>query len=176
MFFVDTHTHLYLNAFDEDRAETIERALEQGIKAMLLPNIDSTSIDGMIALCEQFPENCFPMMGLHPTSVKENYKEELVIVENWLGKHMFYAIGETGIDLYWDKTRLEEQKISLTRQIELAKKGIITREMKAVARAENIDVEYVQKGLAGGTIVIPKNSFCRKKAGFKIKGSCDNNI
>jgi TatD DNase family protein len=122
MFFTDTHTHLYLNAFDDDRSESIGRAFEQGIKAMFLPNIDSTSIHGMMALCKQFPENCFPMMGLHPTSVKENFKEELIIVEEWLGKHKFYAMGETGIDLYWDKTFLKEQKTSLIRQIELAKK------------------------------------------------------
>ena len=89
---------------------------------MLLPNIDSTSIDGMLALCDRFPDNCFPMMGLHPTSVKENFEEELVLVEEWLEKQKFYAIGETGIDLYWDKTFLKEQKTAFTRQIELAKK------------------------------------------------------
>jgi len=122
MFFTDTHTHLYLNAFDDDRAETIERALGQEIKFMLLPNIDSSSIDGMLTLCNQFPKNCFPMMGLHPTSVKENFEEELVLVEKWLEKQKFYAIGETDIDLYWDKTYLVEQKTSLIRQIELAKK------------------------------------------------------
>jgi len=122
MFFTDTHTHLYLNAFDDDRAETIERALGQDIKGMLLPNIDSTSIDNLLALCKQYPNNCFPMMGLHPTSVKENFEEELVLVEEWLEKQKFYAIGETGIDLYWVKTFLKEQKAALIRQIELAKK------------------------------------------------------
>ena len=122
MFFTDTHTHLYLNAFDDDRSETIERALELGIEAMLLPNIDSSSIDSMLSLCKQFPDNCFPMMGLHPTSVKESFIQELVLVEEWLEKQKFYAIGETGIDLYWDKTFLEEQKTALIRQIELTKK------------------------------------------------------
>ncbi len=112
MFFTDTHTHLYLNAFDDDRTETIERALEQDIEAMLLPNIDSSSIDGMLTLCKQFPNNCFPMMGLHPTSVKENFEQELVLVEEWLEKQKFYAIGETGIDLYWDKTLSEGAKDS----------------------------------------------------------------
>jgi len=122
MFLTDTHTHLYLDDFNADRAEVIERAIEQDVKAMLLPNIDSSSIDGMLQLCKQFPDNCFPMMGLHPTSVKENYKEELDLVEHWLNKEKFYAIGEIGIDLYWDKTFQKEQEIAFSQQIELAKK------------------------------------------------------
>lgn len=88
---------------------------------MLLPNIDSSSIDDMLNLCGQFPNFCFPMMGLHPTSVKENYKDELDIAKDWLGKRKFCAIGETGIDLYWDKTFIKEQQEAFNRQIELAK-------------------------------------------------------
>ena len=84
MIFVDTHTHLYLNAFDDDRTKVVHKAIDQNIQYMLLPNIDSGSIDGMLNLCNQFPENCFPMMGLHPTSVKGNYKDELKVVEEWL--------------------------------------------------------------------------------------------
>ncbi len=122
MYLTDTHTHLYLDEFNSDRAETVKRAIEQDTRSMLLPNIDSSSIDNMLKLCEQFPDNCFPMMGLHPTSVKENYKEELDLVELWLEKQKFYAIGEIGIDLYWDKTFLKEQQVALVRQIELAKK------------------------------------------------------
>lgn len=122
MFLTDTHTHLYLNAFDLDRKEVVEKAIKQGVKYMLLPNIDGSSIDGMLQLCEGFPGNCFPMMGLHPTSVKENFKEELDNVEHWLKKKKFIAIGETGIDLYWDKTFLEEQEFVFSRQLELAKK------------------------------------------------------
>lgn len=121
MFLTDTHTHLYLEEFNNDRKEMIKRALEQDVKAMLLPNIDSSSIDGMLDLCKQFPNNCFPMMGLHPTSVKENYAEELALVENWLSKDKFFAVGEIGIDLYWDKTFQKEQEISFIKQIELAK-------------------------------------------------------
>ncbi len=121
MFLTDTHTHLYLEEFNNDRKEMIKRALEQDVKAMLLPNIDSSSIDGMLKLCQQNPENCFPMMGLHPTSVKDNFLEELELVENWLSKDKFFAVGEIGIDLYWDKTFQKEQEIAFIKQIELAK-------------------------------------------------------
>jgi len=89
---------------------------------MLLPNIDSSSVAGMIDLCKEFPGNCFPMMGLHPTSVKENYTEELELVDEWLKRKKFYGIGETGIDLYWDKTFVREQEMAFIHQIELAKK------------------------------------------------------
>lgn len=122
MFLIDTHTHLYLEEFDTDRHEMVERAIQQGVNKMLLPNIDSGSIDGMLELCQAFPENCLPMMGLHPTSVKENFEEELKIVDEWLEKQKFYAIGETGIDLYWDKTHQKEQELAFVHQINLAKK------------------------------------------------------
>lgn len=122
MFLTDTHTHLYLEEFNDDRKEMIERALEQDVKAMLLPNIDSSSTAGLLELCKQFPDNCFPMMGLHPTSVKENYIEELEKVENLLMKNKFFAIGEIGIDLYWDETFQREQEIAFVKQIALAKK------------------------------------------------------
>lgn len=120
MFLTDTHTHLYLEEFNDDREEMVKRALENDVKCMLLPNIDSSSINGMMELCQQFPENCFPMMGLHPTSVKENYQEELDLVNHWVEKEKFNAIGEIGIDLYWDKTFQKEQEIALAYQIELA--------------------------------------------------------
>lgn len=122
MFLIDTHTHLYLEEFDEDRNEMVKRAIDSTVDKMLLPNIDSTSIDGMLNLCRTFPENCFPMMGLHPTSVKENYEDEIKIVDSWLEKKKFYAIGETGIDLYWDKTHKKEQEKAFIHQIDLAKK------------------------------------------------------
>lgn len=120
MVLTDTHTHLYLEEFSNDRKEMVERALENEVKYMLLPNIDSSSIGGMMDLCKQFPENCFPMMGLHPTSVKENYQEELDLISRWVEKEKFNAIGEIGIDLYWDKTFQKEQELALAYQIELA--------------------------------------------------------
>nr|NQU92459.1 TatD family hydrolase [Bacteroidota bacterium] len=100
----------------------VERAIDDGINYFLLPNIDSHTVNPMLELCKSFPENVFPMMGLHPTDVKENYREELTNVRMCLENEKFYAIGETGIDLYWDKTFVAEQNIALRAQIDLAKK------------------------------------------------------
>lgn len=120
MILIDTHTHLYLNAFNNDREEVVARALADGVKYMLLPNIDSSSVKGMQALCDRFPENCFPMIGLHPTSVKGNFREELKMVEDLLASNNYFGVGETGIDLYWDKTWYREQVEAFNRQIDLA--------------------------------------------------------
>lgn len=120
MILIDTHTHLYLNAFDDDREAMVKRAMAAGVKYMFLPNIDHASVKGMQALCDQFPENCFPMMGLHPTSVKENFRDELAKVESLMKEHTFYGVGETGIDLYWDKTFYREQVEAFNFQIDLA--------------------------------------------------------
>jgi len=122
MFFVDTHTHLYLEQFEDDRDIVIKRAIDQGIKYMLVPNIDSSSIISMKELCEMYPENCFPMMGLHPTSVESGYENELELVETEFETNNYYAVGEIGIDLYWDKTYIEHQKDAFRKQLILAKK------------------------------------------------------
>lgn len=122
MILTDTHTHLYLDHFDNDRKSVIQSAIDKGVQYMLIPNIDSNSISGMLSVCDEYPENCFPMMGLHPTDVKDDYRKELEIVEQWLEKRKFIAIGEIGIDLYWDKTFVKEQDICLRDQIALAKK------------------------------------------------------
>jgi len=121
MILTDTHTHLYSEQFNEDIDQVISNCIDKGITRLFLPNIDSESIDGMMQLGVKYPKNCFPMMGLHPTSVKENYKEELALVKEWMGKHQFCAIGEIGIDLYWDKTFLAAQQDAFRFQIELAK-------------------------------------------------------
>lgn len=121
MELIDTHTHLYAEQFDEDRDEVIKRAIAEGVNRFYLPNIDSTSIQGMFDLEQQYPNQCYPMMGLHPCSVKENVDEELKIVEEWLKKRSFSAIGEIGIDLYWDKTFFEAQKIAFLKQVKWAK-------------------------------------------------------
>ncbi len=121
MYFVDTHTHLFLEQFEKDRAEMIESALAQKINYMLLPNIDSSTIDDMLGLESQYPDHCFPMMGLHPCSVKENYKEELDLVKKWLFKRDFCAVGEMGLDLHWDKTFFNEQKEAFIVQCKWAK-------------------------------------------------------
>ncbi len=118
--FIDTHTHLYAQEFNEDRTDIITNAINLGVEKFYLPNVDSASIDGMLALEQQFPNNCFPMMGLHPCSVKEDYKEELATVKLWLDKRRFFAIGEIGMDLYWDKTFVKEQEYAFKQQIDWA--------------------------------------------------------
>ncbi len=121
MQYIDTHTHLYLDEFEADRRQTVENALAAGVRRLMLPNIDSTSVSPMLALCDEFPLNCFPMIGLHPTSVKENYMDELAAMECWLQDRKFYGIGECGIDLYWDKTFVQEQEYVFRHHIDLAR-------------------------------------------------------
>lgn len=121
MILTDTHTHLYLDHFDADRDEMLSRAFDTGVKYMLLPNINSVSALAMLDLCDRYPNNLFPMAGLHPTDVQENYEVELENVVQLLKTRKFFAIGETGIDLYWDKTFIAEQKTALRFQIQLAK-------------------------------------------------------
>lgn len=122
MIFTDTHTHLYSAEFDTDRKQLIQKALDGGIKRLFMPNISKESIEAMLEVEKQFPENCFPMMGLHPCSVAEDVEEQLQAVEAWLEKRTFTAIGEIGIDLYWDKTFFKQQQDAFRRQIRLAKK------------------------------------------------------
>jgi TatD DNase family protein len=117
----DTHTHLYSEQFDEDRAEMIQRAKDAGVTRFFIPAIDSSYTDSMFLLENNFKEDVFLMMGLHPTSVKENYKEELAHVKEWIDKRDFIAIGEIGIDLYWDKTFLPQQQEVFRTQIQWAK-------------------------------------------------------
>jgi len=120
MFFIDTHAHLYLKEFDNEQPEVVRRAVESGVTTMLLPNIDADSIQPMRRFCAQFPEHCLPTAGLHPTSVNKNYHEEMAIVEDELKTQKCHAVGETGIDLYWDKTFIKEQEYCFNRQLELA--------------------------------------------------------
>jgi len=122
MILVDTHTHLYLEQFDDDRSAIVDAAIDEGVKWMLLPAIDSTTLAAMKKLNQTFPKNCSPMMGLHPTSVKDNYEEELKLVEHELASGNYIAIGEIGIDLYWEKEHEEEQKDAFRRQLRWAKK------------------------------------------------------
>jgi TatD DNase family protein len=118
--FTDSHTHLFLDAFDADREQVIQRALDAGVTRMLLPNIDSSSMGSLFSLSERFPAHCFPMTGLHPGSVRENYMEELRNIEAVLERPDIIAIGETGIDLYWDRTYMKEQEEVFATQIRWA--------------------------------------------------------
>lgn len=122
MILTDTHTHLYSEAFDEDREEVIQNAIDKGIERFFIPAIDSTYTKAMLDLKSSFPEHMFLMMGLHPTHVKENYLEELKHVEEMLAEHNFCAIGEIGIDLFWDTSFLKQQQDAFRFQIRLAKK------------------------------------------------------
>ncbi len=121
MKFIDTHSHLYLPQFENDLDEVYNRARQKNIERIYMPNIDSDSIGSMMKLEKDYPGFFYPMMGLHPTSVKENYEEELKVVEGWLSERNFSAIGEIGIDLYWDKTYFKEQEIAFEKQIQWAK-------------------------------------------------------
>lgn len=121
MNLTDTHTHLYSEAFDEDRDEAIQNAISQGVSRFFLPAIDASYIPKMLQLKKDYPENIYLMAGLHPTHVKENYLEELDAVEKMLDEHACVAVGETGVDLYWDKTFLTRQQDAFQKQIRLAK-------------------------------------------------------
>jgi len=121
MTITDTHSHLYSDQFDEDRKEVVQRAIDAGVSRFFIPAIDSDFTQSMLDLEAEFPDNVFLMMGLHPTHVKENVEEELALIKTSIDKRTFYAIGEIGIDLYWDKTYLKEQQHAFRTQIQWAK-------------------------------------------------------
>jgi len=120
MTITDTHAHIYLPEFAETRKEMLDRAEKEGVKQILLPAIDSESHAALIRLAKEFPGQCRPMMGLHPCYVKENYREELKIARDYLEKGGFVAVGEIGLDFYWDKTFTEQQYLAFEEQIRWA--------------------------------------------------------
>ena len=121
--FIDTHTHLYAEEFKDDRKEVVEKAIKSGVEKLLLPNIDVESIEGMHQLVEQYPDNCYAMMGLHPGYVKEDWEAQLKTIEENLFAHpeKYIAVGEIGMDLYWDKTFQEQQALVFRKQVDWAK-------------------------------------------------------
>ena len=121
MNLIETHAHLYSEQFKPDQAEALHRAVAAGVGTILMPNVDRTTIDAMLELEAAAPETCLAMMGLHPCSVGPDFEKELQLVEDWLARRPFVAVGECGIDLYWDKTYLAEQKEALRVQLRLAK-------------------------------------------------------
>lgn len=142
----DTHSHIYSEEYNGEIDEVLKRAISKGVGKILLPNIDSSSIKMMLDLADRCPGICYPMIGIHPTSVKEDFEEELEVVEFWLLKRAFCGIGEIGIDLYWDKTYREEQEYVFRKQIKLAQKydlpvSIHLRESFDVV-LENVKKEY----------------------------------
>jgi len=136
---IDTHCHLYLPEFENDISEVIKRAENNGILSLYLPAIDSNTHSSMIDLERRFPERCFSMMGLHPCSVKEDYLNELTIVENYLTQKKFYAIGECGLDFYWDKTFIKEQIHALEFQLALS----IQYELPIILHTRNATQETI---------------------------------
>lgn len=121
MFLSDTHTHQYIPEMREQIGALMHRAQENRVQKLYLPNIDSDSVKDVFSLVDLYPEQCFPMMGLHPCSVKENYLDELAFIQQYIDDSRVVGIGEIGMDLYWDKTFIEEQKIAFKTQIQWAK-------------------------------------------------------
>jgi TatD DNase family protein len=152
MFLIDTHTHIYLPEFDSDRDEVVKRSISNGVLKMLMPNIDVASVENMISAETRYPGICIPMVGLHPTSVKEDYIFQLDSLEKIFSEHKFIAIGEIGIDLFWDKTFLKEQLIALRRQISFAiEKGlpVVIHSRDSFPEVFSVLEEFRGKGLKG---------------------------
>ncbi|MDJ1491300.1 TatD family hydrolase [Cytophagaceae bacterium DM2B3-1] len=122
MQFVDTHAHIYGDQFNNDREVMLKRTFSAGVTKIFMPNVDSTSIEGMLALEDQYPDHCFSMMGVHPCSIEADFERELKIAEDWLAKRKFVAIGEIGLDYYWSMEFVEQQKEALKIQVGWAKK------------------------------------------------------
>ena len=152
MTLTDTHCHLYANEFDSDIDDVMMRAEHEGVDKCYLPAIDSNSFTAILELEKKYPQRCIPMTGLHPCSVKENYKDELAVVEEWLGKRYFVAIGEIGLDYYWDKTFATEQIAAFKTQIEWSikyQRPISIHTRNAMQQTIGIIKEYVPKGVRG---------------------------
>jgi len=152
MILTDTHCHLYAEEFTADIDDVINRAAAAGVQKFYLPAIDSTAHTKMINLEQQYPGNCFAMMGLHPCYVKANYEEELQLVADWLSKRKFVAVGEIGLDFYWDKTFTDQQYIAFRRQIEWSLQydlPIVIHTRNAMAETIAVVKEYVSKNVRG---------------------------
>lgn len=152
MRLIDTHTHLYLKEFEKDFGQVLQRARNAGITKFYLPAIDSTVIDDMLKLEALYPTEFFPMMGLHPGSIKDNYSEELMIVEEYLSKRKFAAVGEIGLDFYWDTTYKKEQFEAFNKQMVLALKynlPIVIHTRNAMAETIDAVKPFAAKGLTG---------------------------
>lgn len=152
MYLIDSHCHLYSDEFKNDIDAVIENAGKEGVQKFIMPAIDSNSFENMLLVEKKFPGKCFAMMGLHPCSVAKNYKEELSFIEGWLQKKRFLAIGEVGLDFYWDKTYTKEQYIAFRMQAEWAlqyKLPIVIHSRNAMQETIDIIKEYSPKGLSG---------------------------
>ena len=152
MVFIDTHCHLYLKEFDNDRPEVLNRARGVGVNKFYLPAIDSKIIGDMMKMEQDYKEECFAMMGLHPCSVNATYQQQLNIVEDWLSKRKFVAIGEIGLDFYWDKLFTKEQYAAFNQQMEWAlayKLPIVIHTRQAMQQTIDAVKPFAKKGLKG---------------------------
>jgi len=174
MQFIDTHTHLYLPEFDTDRDEVVNRAVSSGIVKMLMPNIDIHSVNMMLGADSRYFDVCYPMLGLHPTSVREDYLSQLNKLEELFSGHKFIAIGEIGIDLFWDKIFLKEQLIAFRRQISFAldkKLPVVVHCRDSFPEVFSVIDEFKGKGLRGVFHAFTGNIRDAEKAigmGFKL--------
>lgn len=150
--FIDSHTHIYLEQFDNDREQVVKNACSHNVIKMLMPNVDSTTAGTLMKAARDFPGVCLPMMALHPTSVKQDWKKEMEFFEDILHKEKFIAIGETGLDLYWDKTFLSQQIICFKKHIELAlehKLPIVIHSRESLDEIFQVLDQYEGSGLKG---------------------------
>jgi TatD DNase family protein len=174
MQFIDTHTHLYLPEFDADRDNAVKRAVSSDVLKMLLPNIDIQSVNSILSAVTRYPGICYPMVGLHPTSVKEDYLYQLDKLEILITKHKFIAIGEIGIDLFWDKTFLKEQIIAFRRQIFFALNNelpVVIHSRDSFPEVFSVLDEFEGKGLKGVLLAFTGSKDDAGKAiriGFKL--------
>lgn len=149
---IDSHCHIYSEQFDADRDEVISRATDQGIEKIYMPNIDRTSIDVMLEVEHRQGETCIPMMGLHPCSVGKHFEKELYVVEEWLKKRRFVAIGEIGTDLYWDRTWWPQQQEALKIQLDWAadmRYPVVLHCRESIDETIEIVRPYAERGLRG---------------------------
>jgi TatD DNase family protein len=152
MQLVDTHTHLYLPEFDSDRDEMVSRATVNGIEKLLMPNIDIPSVEAMLSAAARYEGICFPMLGLHPTSVKEDYIVQLGKLEKIFTEHKFIAVGEIGIDLYWNQTYVKEQAVAMRRQVEFAVSNglpVVVHARESFREVFSVLDEFAGTGLKG---------------------------
>ncbi|MEN9599616.1 MAG: hypothetical protein RL596_1935, partial [Bacteroidota bacterium] len=152
MKLIDTHCHIYLEEFEHDRDEMLKRAIDNGVERFYLPGIDSSVIPAMMTLEEKHPAHCFAMMGLHPCYVKDNYEVELTIVKEWLAKRTFAAIGEIGLDYYWDTDHKKEQIVAFEQQMQWALDyhlPIVIHTRNAMQETIDCVKPFAAKGLKG---------------------------
>lgn len=149
---IDTHSHIYAKAFDTDREQMLENARKQGVSKIFMPNIDIESVEGMMELAAQYPDFCIPMMGLHPCSVDADWEKDVDALLDWFQKAEFAAVGEIGMDLYWDKTYQQQQALAFIRQTDFALEKqlpIVIHSRSATPQIMEILQDYKGKGLRG---------------------------